>query len=67
MDVLIVEPLDSDVLAWLGARHGVQYAPELAGDPHGFRAALARVRSVIIPPSVALDAVTLARAPSRAA
>lgn len=64
MDVLIVEPLDSDVLAWLGARHGVQYAPELANDPHGFRAALSRVRSVIIPPSVALDALTLSRAPS---
>jgi D-3-phosphoglycerate dehydrogenase / 2-oxoglutarate reductase len=64
MDVLIVEPLDSDVLAWLGARHGVQYAPELANDPHGFRAALGRVRSVVIPPSVALDAAALSRAPS---
>jgi phosphoglycerate dehydrogenase-like enzyme len=64
MDVLIVEPLDSDVLAWLGARHAVQYAPELANDPHGFRAALSRAHAVIIPPSVALDALTLARAPS---
>ncbi len=64
MDVLIVEPLDPDVLAWLGARHRVQYAPELARDPAGFRTALGRVRAVIIPPSVALDSATLARAPA---
>lgn len=63
MDVLIVEPLDPAVLNWLSARHAVQYAPELAQQPHAFREALARVRSVIIPPSVALDAPTLQRAP----
>jgi D-3-phosphoglycerate dehydrogenase len=33
MDVLIVEPLDADVLHWLGARHAVHFAPELAQDP----------------------------------
>jgi phosphoglycerate dehydrogenase-like enzyme len=63
MDVLIVEPLDSDVLHWLAARHAVQVEPELAQDPPAFRAALAQVRSVIIPPSVALDAAALQRAP----
>jgi D-3-phosphoglycerate dehydrogenase / 2-oxoglutarate reductase len=63
MDVLIVEPLHADVLHWLGARHAVQYAPELAADVHGFRTALAGARSVIIPPSVALDMATLKRAP----
>lgn len=63
MDVLIVEPLDSDVLHWLGARHAVRYAPELADDVHEFREELAGARSVIIPPSVALDATTLKRAP----
>ncbi len=64
MDVLIVEPLDADVLHWLGARHAVQYAPELAADPPAFRAALARVRAVIIPPAVALDVAALQRAPN---
>ncbi len=59
MDVLIVEPLDPNVLNWLAARHAVQYAPELAQQPHAFRETLVRVRSVIIPPSVALDATTL--------
>jgi phosphoglycerate dehydrogenase-like enzyme len=63
MDVLIVEPLDPNVLNWLAARHAVQYAPELAQQPHAFRDTLVRVRSVIIPPSVALDAATLQGAP----
>ena len=62
VDVLIVEPLDSDVLHWLGVRHDVHYSPELAGDVHGLRALLAEARAVVIPPSVALDAATLRRA-----
>ncbi len=63
MDVLIVEPLDADVLAWLSARHTVQLAPELAREPASFRAALARARAVIVPPSVAIDPAALQRAP----
>jgi phosphoglycerate dehydrogenase-like enzyme len=63
MDVLIVEPLSADVLQWLGARHGVRMMPELAQDPQAFRRAVARTRAVIIPPSVALDASALQRAP----
>jgi phosphoglycerate dehydrogenase-like enzyme len=63
MDVLIVEPLAADVLHWLGARHAVHYAPELAADVHQFRELLSAARSVVIPPSVALDAPTLRRAP----
>jgi hypothetical protein len=27
MDVLIVEPLEPEVLQWLGSRHAVRYAP----------------------------------------
>jgi phosphoglycerate dehydrogenase-like enzyme len=63
MDVLILEPLAADVLHWLGARHAVHYAPELAGDVQGWRERLASARSVVIPPSVALDSATLRRAP----
>ncbi len=63
MDVLIVEPLDADVLHWLGARHGVRVAPELAQDPALLRLALGRVRALVIPPSVPLDAAALHRAP----
>ena len=63
MDVLIVEALDADVLHWLGSRHAVRVAPELAHDALQLRYALAQARAVIIPPSVALDTPTLQRAP----
>ena len=64
MDVLIVEPLDGKVLQWLAARHAVQYAPELAGDPQGLRKALTTARAIVIPPSVTIDARALQDAPA---
>lgn len=64
MDVLIVEPLDGNVLQWLAARHAVQYAPELANDPQGFRKALAMARAIVIPPSVTLDTQAVQAAPA---
>jgi len=63
MDVLIVEPLEPDVMQWLGERHAVRYAPELAHDPRALRQSLFNVRALIIPPSVALDAQVLHFAP----
>jgi phosphoglycerate dehydrogenase-like enzyme len=59
MDVLIVEPIDPDVLKWLAARHPSRYAPELVADAAAFRAALSGVRAVVIPPAVPLDAAAL--------
>jgi D-3-phosphoglycerate dehydrogenase len=61
--VLIVEPLDPEVMQWLVSRHAVRYAPDLARDPRGLRLALRNVQALIIPPTVALDADALARAP----
>jgi D-3-phosphoglycerate dehydrogenase / 2-oxoglutarate reductase len=63
MDVLIVEPLDPEVLHWLSERHAVRYAPHLANEPYEFRRGLYQVRSMIIPPSVALDAHAIGGAP----
>ena len=63
MDLLIVEPLDPEVLDWLAGRHTVVYAPHLAHDPPEFRASLAAVRGLVIPPSVALDVQALRSAP----
>ncbi|MDP1532382.1 MAG: phosphoglycerate dehydrogenase, partial [Rubrivivax sp.] len=63
MAVLIVEPLAPEVLQWLSLRHTVRYAPSLAHDPHEFRHSLAQVTALILPPSVALDAASLAAAP----
>ena len=64
MDVLIVEPMDGKVLQWLAARHAVQYAPELAGEPQGLRKALSTARAIVIPPSVTIDARALHDAPA---
>ena len=61
--VLIVEPLDPEVMQWLVARHPVRYAPDLARDLAGLRLALRKVRAVIVPSTVALDADALAMAP----
>ena len=63
MDLLIVEPLDAEVLHWLGQRHALEFAPALAADPRALRKALAWARAAILPPSAALDAGTLQRAP----
>ena len=63
MDVLIIEPLDPEVMQWLVARHAVRYAPDLARDPRALRQALYNVRSMIIPPSVAVDGDALQNAP----
>ncbi len=61
--VLIVEPLDPAVMTWLVARHAVRFAPELARNPAALKQALAHVRALVIPATVALDADVLAAAP----
>jgi D-3-phosphoglycerate dehydrogenase / 2-oxoglutarate reductase len=63
MELLIVEPLDPEVLDWLSTRHAVVYAPHLAHDPVEFRSSLARVRGMVLPPSVAVDRAALRAAP----
>ena len=64
MDVLIVEPLEAEVIEWLNERHSVQYAPELGADPRAFRQALYNVHALIVPPSVAIDSAVLHAAPA---
>lgn len=63
MDVLIVEPLEPEVLQWIGARHPTRFAPQLERDPLALRRALFDVRALIVPSSVALDAQALRLAP----
>lgn len=63
MDLLIVEPLETEVMQWLESRHAVRFAPELATEPRALRQALYNVRAMIVPPSVAIDAHTLHYAP----
>jgi phosphoglycerate dehydrogenase-like enzyme len=63
MDLLIIEPLEPEVMQWLEARYAVRYAPELANDPRAFRQALYNVRAMIVPPPVSIDAQALHYAP----
>lgn len=62
MDLLILEPLDTEVIDWLSQRHSVRYAPELTHDPRAFRDALRTARALVLPSAVALDATALREA-----
>src|SRR5450756_2463928 len=63
MSLLIVEPLEADVMQWLSERHSVHFAPELATEPQRLREALHQVQALILPPSVAVDVSLLRSAP----
>lgn len=63
MDLLIVEPLEPEVVQWLEARYRVRVAPQLARETLALRKALFQVRAVITPPSVAIDDAVLRAAP----
>ena len=63
MDLLVIEPLEAEVMQWLQARYALRCARELASDPRAFRQALYNVRALIVPPSVTIDAQTLHYAP----
>jgi phosphoglycerate dehydrogenase-like enzyme len=63
MDLLIVEPLEAEVLQWLDARHDLFYAPRLPRDRRAFNEAMADARAVMLPPQVAVTAGTLALSP----
>lgn len=64
MDLLIVEPIETEVLQWLQARHSVRYAPELANDVRALRESLLDVRAAVLPAQSGVDAETLASAPA---
>ncbi|MFG6413965.1 NAD(P)-dependent oxidoreductase [Roseateles sp. DC23W] len=61
MTVLILEPLEAEVVQWLGERHDARFAPELVGDAVGLAAAVHDVRALVAPPEVRID-VQLLRA-----
>jgi D-3-phosphoglycerate dehydrogenase / 2-oxoglutarate reductase len=63
MDLLIIEPLDAQVLSWLKSRYTVHHDPELAFDPAALRMALSQVRAIIAPGLVAFDEAMLLQAP----
>lgn len=64
MTVLILEPLEADVVQWLAERHDARFAPELVGDDEGLQDALYGMRALVAPPEVRIDAGLLRCAPS---
>ena len=63
MDLLIVEPLEPEVVQWLEVRHRVRVAPQLAREPLALRRVVGTLRAMITPPSVAIDEALLQAAP----
>jgi D-3-phosphoglycerate dehydrogenase len=59
MTVLILEPLEADVVQWLAERHDARFAPELVGDTDGLADALQDARALVAPPEVPIDAELL--------
>ncbi|WIT10843.1 NAD(P)-dependent oxidoreductase [Paucibacter sediminis] len=63
MSLLILEPLELEVMQWLSERHPVHYAPELALEPQALKGLLHQAQGLVLPPSVALDASLIRMAP----
>lgn len=59
MTVLILEPLEAEVVQWLAERHDARFAPELVRDREGLFDALRDARALVAPPEVGVDAQLL--------
>lgn len=59
MTVLILEPLEAEVVQWLAERHDARFAPELVADYDGLVDALRDARALVAPPAVCVDAALL--------
>jgi len=49
VDILLLERLVPEALAWLEARHSVESRPELAADPSALRKAVYNAHAVVLP------------------
>jgi D-3-phosphoglycerate dehydrogenase len=52
VEILLLERLVPEALAWLEARHSVESRPELAADPSALRKAVYKAQAVILPRKV---------------
>lgn len=55
MEVLLLDPLVPEALAWLQERHDVTLAPELADDPAALRRQVYKTRALVLPPHVVVS------------
>lgn len=63
MDVLLVDPLVPEALAWLQERHAVSFRPELGDDPMALRKSAYKTRAMVLPPQVIVSQEFLDFAP----
>ena len=63
MDILLLERLVPEALAWLEARHSVECRPELAADPSALRKAAYKAQAVVLPRKVVVTKEFLDFAP----
>ena len=63
MDILLLEALVPEALAWLESRHSVEYRPELADDPSALRKAAYKSKAVVLPRKVVVTRELLDFAP----
>ena len=63
MEVLLLDPLVPEALAWLQERHAVTLAPELADDPSALRKQVYKTRALVLPPHVVVSREFLDFAP----
>lgn len=63
MDILLVDQLVPEAMAWLEARHSVEYRPELADDPAALRKAAYKAMALILPRKVVVTRELLDFAP----
>jgi D-3-phosphoglycerate dehydrogenase len=52
VDILLLEKLVPEALAWLEARHSVESRPELAADPSALRKAIYKAQAIVLPRKV---------------
>ena len=63
MDILLLERLVPEALAWLEARHSVESRPDLAADPSALRKAVYKAQAVVLPRKVTVTREFLDFAP----
>ena len=64
MDILLLERLAPEALAWLKARHSVEILPDLATDSSAFRKAVYDAQAVVLPRKAVVTKAFLDLAPS---
>jgi hypothetical protein len=63
VDILLLESLIPEAMAWLEARHRVEYLPALVTDERALRHSTDRVRAMVVPNHLLINADFLNFAP----